>query len=53
MLIGAGAVAGAVGLFWTIVVPLVAVALVALSVTRARMLRRAEHAHVALGDDSA
>jgi hypothetical protein len=51
-LIGVGAVAGAIGLFWTIVLPLVAVALAALSVMRARMLRRAEPALAALSDDS-
>lgn len=51
-LIGVGALAGARGLAWTIVVPLVAVTLVALSVTRVRLLRRGEAPAVALCDDS-
>jgi hypothetical protein len=50
-LIGVGALAGALGLAWTIVVPLVAVTLVALSVTRVRLLRRGEAADAPLCDD--
>jgi hypothetical protein len=50
-LIGMGALAGGLGLAWTIVVPLVAVTLVALSVTRVRLLQRSEAAAVPLCDD--
>jgi hypothetical protein len=42
VLIGLGAVGGALGLFWTILIPILAIVLIILCVSRARRLGRGE-----------